>query len=240
MATHTSGSSRCVALACCGDHAALVALRCSPPPFSLQSTTARAELSKDIVYSPKVFGLCLYMARLLRPVWRWSIITFADATADPRRGRSRHAKTGLYPHRRFDSDELRRVARPLAELRNVLESIYDTLGRDDDDDYLDEEPTTAQHLQALKEGAAGRSGAGAGAGAGAVSSSANNKAVRVEHGYVRSLYRCVCVCEPGVEWLGVGCVWHGGDSCVCVCGCGWWDQTAGSMRPGVELAGRGV
>jgi len=209
-----------------------------PHPFSLQSTTARAELSKDIVYSPKVFGLCLYMARLLRPVWRWSIITFADATADPRRGRSRHAKTGLYPHRRFDSDELRRVARPLAELRNVLESIYDTLGRDDDDDYLDEEPTTAQHLQALKEGAAGRSGAGAGAGAGAVSSSANNKAVRVEHGYVRSLYRCVCVCpaSSGWVWAAYGMV----ATHACVCGCGWWDQTAGSMRPGVELAGRGV
>ena len=75
--------------------------------------------------------------------------------------------------------------------RNVLEGMDDTLGRDDDDDFLDEEPKTAQHLQALKEGAAGRSGAGVGAGAGAmaVNTVANNKAVRVEQGYVRGLYR---------------------------------------------------
>ena len=88
-----------------------------------QPSTGHVQLSNDIVYSPKVYGLCLYMARLLRPVWRWSIITFATSQANPN-GRKSFAATGLYPHRRFDANELRAVARPLAELRCVCAWVW--------------------------------------------------------------------------------------------------------------------
>ena len=157
-------------------------------------------------------------------MWRWSIITFASSTADKRSGRRRFAATGLYPHRRFDSAELRRIAAPLAELRcvvkgsltwcalwwcaphavcciacsNVLVTLYPDLGRNDDDDlFVAEEPTTAQQFQAIKAGAGGDAGAGAQTGAGLRAlPGSDQKAVRVEHRYVQGLFRCVSAFLP--------------------------------------------
>ena len=187
-----------------------------------QPSTGHVQLSNDIVYSPKVYGLCLYMARLLRPVWRWSIITFATSQANPN-GRKSFAATGLYPHRRFDANELRAVARPLAELRcvcawvwrrvvrwhgragstdvvrrlvvtsNVMEMMKPELARSDEDEFIGREQPSAQQFQALKDGAAGFNGVGRDRG-NMPHNSVDHKAVRVEADYERGLYRCVrCV-----------------------------------------------